>query len=87
MSDTTSILRGQMREHIESGRTCLDGDFGFARRLIVKSDKTAADGSVLWDVFVRQDPNKETNQSASTKSGWHTPATPDPIGSFEADVP
>jgi hypothetical protein len=77
-----------MREQMESGRTCLDGDFGFARLVIVKSDRTAADGSVLWDVFVQQDPNKKANQSASTKPDWYAPAAPEyPIGSFKADVP
>ena len=83
-SDTSSIRIGQLCERVgEAGRPCLIGDLGLSRLVIMKSDKSADDGSVVWDIYVQQDAAKETEQSLGVKPSWHQPTAsgdllPDP---------
>ena len=79
-SDTTSIRIGHLCERIgEAGRSYLTGDLGLSRLVIIKSDKRADDGSVVWDIYVQQDAAKETEQSAGVKPSWHQPAASDDL--------
>lgn len=82
----TSILVGQMHERVdEKGHSCVVGDFGLARIVLVRSDKTVGDGSILWDMYIEARLKEMTQPD---KSGWHAPATPEyPIGSLVAEVP
>jgi hypothetical protein len=79
-SDTTSIRIGQLCERVgEEGRPYLTGALGLSHLVIMKSDKTAEDGAVVWDVYVQQVAAKETEQSAGVKPSWHQPAASDEL--------
>ena len=61
-SDTVSIHVGEMHERKgEDGRIYLTGDLGFARLVLVKSERRAEDDSEVWDVHVQR------------KRDWHHP--------------
>jgi hypothetical protein len=79
-SDTTSIRIGKLCERVgEAGTPYLTGDLGLCRLVIVKSDKRAEDGTVVWDIYVQQDAAKETEQSAGVKPSWHQPTASDDL--------
>jgi hypothetical protein len=45
----------------------------------MKSDKSADDGSIVWDIYVQQDAAKETEKSAGVKPSWHHPTASDDL--------
>ena len=65
-NDMATVPVGQLHERKgDDGRIYLTGDLGFARLVLVKSDRRAEDGSEIWDVLVQR------------KRDWHHPNIPE----------